>query len=174
MFKKLLLALAVALPLSTMAQKFGVVDLNAVFTSMPEAAEMQKEMQELSKQYESELQKLQEQVNKLYTEYQAIQDDPNTAQSIKDRRMQDIQDAMQKADQFRNTASQDIASAQEAKAMPIHSKITDAIKAVGVEGGYTFIFPNEPQLLLYTGTDVTDLTEQVKAKIASTKTVGAK
>ncbi len=42
MFKKLLLALAVALPLSTMAQKFGVVDLNAVFTSMPEAAEMQK------------------------------------------------------------------------------------------------------------------------------------
>lgn len=165
MFKKLLLVLAVALPLSTMAQKFGVVDINAVFANMPEAAEMQKELQELMKQYEDELQKLQEQVNKLYTEYQAIEKDPKTADSIKERRMQDIQEAMQKAEQFRNTAAQDIQRAQEAKAAPIQSKINDAIKAVGVEGGYTFILPNSPELLLYTGADVTDITQQVQSKI---------
>ena len=167
MFKKLLLALAVALPFGAMAQKFGVVDINTVFAGMPEAAAMQKELQDLSKQYEDELQKLQEQVNKLYTEYQTIQEDPNTAQSIKDRRMQEIQEAMQKADQFRNTASQDIARAQEAKIAPIQSMINDAIKAVGVEGGYTIIFPLAQELLLYTGSDVTDLTKQVQSKIAS-------
>ncbi len=75
MFKKLLLALVVALPFGAMAQKFGVVDINTVFAGMPEAAAMQKELQDLSKQYEDELQKLQEQVNKLYTEYQTIQED---------------------------------------------------------------------------------------------------
>lgn len=169
MFKKIFLALALALPLSAMAQKFGVVDINTVFTGMPESAEMQKELQDLSKQYEDELQKLQEQVNKLYTDFQAIQNDPNTADAIKERRMQEIQEAMQKADQFRNSATQDIARAQEAKAAPIQAKISDAIKAVGVEGGYTIIFPLAQELLLYTGTDVTDLTKQVQAKIAAAK-----
>ncbi len=81
--------------------------------------------------------------------------------------MQEIQEAMQKADQFRNTASQDIARAQEAKIAPIQSMINDAIKAVGVEGGYTIIFPLAQELLLYTGSDVTDLTKQVQSKIAS-------
>ena len=169
MFKKLFLALALALPLSAMAQKFGVVDINTVFTGMPEAAEMQKELQDLSKQYEDELQKLQEQVNKLYTDFQTIQNDPNTADAIKERRMQEIQEAMQKADQFRNSASQDIARAQEAKAAPIQAKINDAIKAVGVEGGYTIIFPLAQELLLYMGSDVTDLTKEVQAKIAAAK-----
>lgn len=174
MFKKLILALALALPMSVMAQKFGVVDTQAVFAGMPESTEMQKEIQDLSKQYEDELQKLQEQVNKLYNDYQAIQDDPNTAQSIKERRMQEIQEAMQKAEQFRNTASQEIEKAIQAKQAPIQTKINDAVKAVGTEGGYTLILPNEPGLLLYVGSDVTDVTKQVQAKIASVKTPAAK
>ena len=167
MIKKLLMALLVALPFSSMAQKLGVVDLESIFTSMPESAAMQTQLQETTTKYEEEFGKLQEEVNKLYTEYQTIQEDPNTAQSIKDRRMQEIQEAMQKADQFRNTASQDIARAQEAKIAPIQSIINDAIKAVGVEGGYAIIFPLAQELLLYTGSDVTDLTKQVQSKIAS-------
>lgn len=174
MFKKLILALALALPMSVMAQKFGVVDTQAVLTGMPESTQMQKELQDLQKQYEDELQKLQEQVNKLYNDFQAIQDDPNTAQSIKERRMQEVQEAMQKAEQFRNTASQEISKAAEAKMAPIQTKINDAVKAVGAEGGFTLILPNEPGLLLYVGSDVTDVTKQVQAKIASVKTPAAK
>ncbi len=41
MFKKILLAIAVALPLGAMAQKFGTVDLDAVFQAMPETAAAQ-------------------------------------------------------------------------------------------------------------------------------------
>lgn len=174
MFKKLILALALALPMSVMAQKFGVVDTQAVLAGMPESAQMQKELQDLGKQYEDELQKLQEQVNKLYNDFQTIQDDPNTAQSIKERRMQEVQEAMQKAEQFRNTASQELNKAAEAKMAPIQTKINDAVKAVGAEGGYTLILPNEPGLLLYVGSDVTDVTKQVQAKIASVKTPAAK
>ena len=119
MFKKILLAVAVALPMGAAAQKFGVVDVATVFQNMPEAAEMQKEIQETSKQFESEFQKLQEEVNKLYTEYQTIQNDPNVSETIKESRVQTIQEKMQKVDQFRNTASQELNRISEQKSAPI-------------------------------------------------------
>ena len=165
MFKKIFLALALILPLSGMAQKFGIVDIDQVFQAMPETAAMQKQLEETSKKYETEFQKLQEEVNKLYTDYQTIQNDENTPQSIKERRVQEIQERASKVDQFRNTATQDLARLQEQLMAPISQKINDAVKSVGAEGGYTFIFPNEQGLLLYTGADVTNITADVRKKL---------
>ena len=87
MFKKIVLAILVALPLSTFAQKFGVVDLEAVFTAMPESTAMQTQLTDTSKKYEEEFQKLQEEVNKLYADYQAIQNDERSYQSCRHRRI---------------------------------------------------------------------------------------
>ncbi len=165
MIKKLLLAMLLALPLSSMAQKFGVVDLETLFTAMPETAAMQTQLQETTSRYEEEFSKLQEEVNKLYTEYQAIANDANTPESIKERRVQEIQERAGKVDQFRNTAQQDIARLQEQLMAPISQRLNEAVKAVGAEGGYTFVFPNEPQLLLYVGGDVTDITSEVRNKL---------
>lgn len=165
MFKKILLALIVALPMSCMAQKFGVVDLDQVFQAMPEATTMQNQLMEISKKYEDEFQKLQEELNKRYTEFQSIQNDTNTPESIKERRVQEIQELAQKADQFRATAEQDIARQRETLMAPIQQKLVEAVKAVGTEGNFTFILPNEQGLLLYTGTDVVDVTNQVKTKL---------
>lgn len=164
MFKKILLAVAVALPLSAMAQKFGVVDIESVFQAMPETTAMQTQLTETSKKYEDEFLKLQEEVNKLYAEFQTIQNDANTPESIKERRLQEVQDRYAKVQQFRETAQQDIARLEQQLSMPIQQKLTDAIKAVGAEGGFTFIMPNEG-LLLYTGTDVVDVTAQVRTKL---------
>ncbi len=164
MFKKILLAIAVALPMSAMAQKFGVVDIEAVFTAMPETTAMQTQLQETSKKYEDEFMKLQEEVNKLYADFQTIQEDANTPASIKERRLQEVQDRYAKVQQFRETAQQDLAKLEQQLSTPIQQKLTDAIKAVGAEGGYTFIMPNEG-LLLYTGSDVTDVTPLVRTKL---------
>lgn len=165
MFKKLIMALAVALPMTAAAQKFGTIQLESVFSAMPEATEMQNTLSEASKKYEAEFQKLQEEVNKLYADFQTIEKDTATPDAIKERRMQEIQDKANKAEQFRQTATQDLQRQQEQLMAPIQSKINDAVKAVGAEGGYTFIFPSEPSLILYQGTDVTDVTAAVKAKL---------
>lgn len=165
MIKKVILAVLLALPFASMAQKFGVVDVESIFTAMPETAQMQTQLQQTSARYEEEFGKLQEEVNKLYTEYQTIQNDENTPQSIKERRVQEIQERASKVDQFRNTATQDLARLQEQLMAPISQKINDAVKSVGAEGGFTFIFLNEPNLLLYTGTDVTDITPLVRTKL---------
>ena len=165
MIKKLLLAVLVALPFSAFAQKFGVVDLDNVFQAMPETATAQTQLTDASKKYEDEFAKLREEVDKLFAEYQNLQKDPSTPDAIKERRLNELQERDQKVQQFRNTASQDLARLQEQLMVPIQQKIAEAVKAVGQEGGYTFIFPNEQGLLLYTGSDVTDLTPVVKTKL---------
>lgn len=166
MFKKILLAIAIALPMSAAAQaKFGVIDMNPVFEALPETAAMKAQLLESQKKYEDELKNLQDEIDKLYTEFQTLEQDPNTPQSIKERRMQDIQDRYQKVQQFRNTAQEDLGRQQQQLTAPIEQKIMDAIKAVGTEGGYTFIFPNEQMMILYKGADVTDVTPAVRTKL---------
>ncbi len=165
MLKKLLLALLIALPLSAAAQKFGVVRIDEVITSLPDFNEMRKQITESSQKYEAEFQKLQEQLQKLYTDYQAIQNDPATPEGIKERRMQDIQDTGAKVEQFRQTASQDLERQQQQLLAPIRQRVNEAVQSVGKEGGYTFIFPYEPEFLLYQGSEVTDVTATVKTKL---------
>lgn len=165
MIKKLLLAVLVALPFSAFAQKFGVVDLETVFQAMPETATAQTQLTDASKKYEDEFAKLREEVDKLFAEYQNLQKDPATPDAIKERRLNELQERDQKVQQFRNTASQDLARLQEQLMAPIQQKIADAVKTVGQEGSFTFIFPNEQGLLLYTGSDVTDVTPLVKTKL---------
>ena len=164
MFKKILLAVAVALPLSAMAQKFGVVDIEAVFTAMPEYTAMQTQLQETSKKYEDEFMKLQEEVNKLYADYQTLEKDASTPDAIKERRLQEVQDRYAKVQQFRETAQQDISRQEQQLSTPIQQKLTDAIKAVGAEGGFSFIMPKDG-LLLYHGNDVVDVTPQIRTKL---------
>lgn len=165
MFKKILLALAVVLPMTAAAQKFGTVRIDEVVSAMPETTEMQTTLSEASKKYETEFQKLQEEVDRLYTEFQNMQNDTNTPDAIKERRMQEIQDRAAKVEQFRQTATQDLQRQQEQLLAPITARFNEAVKAVGQEGNYTFVFPTEPALILYQGSDVTDITPLVKTKL---------
>lgn len=165
MLKKFLLAIALVLPMSLMAQKFGVVDIDQVIQAMPESAAAQKQLEETSKKYETEFQKLQEEVNKLYADFQAIQNDANTPESIKERRAQEIQERYSKLEQFQATATQELSRLRESLMAPVSQKLSDAVKAVGAEGNFTFVLPNEPSLLMYMGTDVVNVTPEVLKKL---------
>ncbi len=163
MIKKILLAIAIALPMCVAAQtpKFGVVNTASVFDAMPEKATAQTQLETASKTYEDEFKKLTDELNKKYTEFQSLAAD--TPDSIKQRRMQEIEELNAKTQQFRATAQQDLQRQQEQLMAPIEQKIQTAIKAVGAENGFTFIFPD--MLPAYTGTDVQDVTPLVKAKL---------
>ena len=161
MIKKIVLAIMIALPLCGFAQKFGQVDTQVIITGMPEVASMQSQLEASSKTYEAEFQKLREEFDKKYAEFQQLE--ASTLDSIKERRMQELQELDQKIQQFRATASQDLQQQQEKLMAPIQQKIQDAIKAVGDEGSYTFIFENIAAA--YVGKDVVDVTSLVKAKL---------
>lgn len=163
MFKKIVLALivAVAIPTVAAAQKFGVVNAQAIFAAMPESTAAQTQLAEASKKYEEEFKKLQDEMDKKYKDFQAMPTD--TPDAIKERRMQEIQELNTKLDRFRQTAEDDLQRQQAQLMEPIQKKLVDAIKAVGAEGNYTFILPDG--MAAYQGADAIDVTNAVKAKL---------
>ncbi len=162
MIKKLLVAIMIALPAMAFAQKFGTVNTQQIMQDLPDVKEAQTQLEAASKKYDDEFKNLQTEMQKKYEELQKAQEE-KAPQTILDRRMSELQDLDQKIQQFRNTASQDLQRQQEQLLAPIQQKILNAINSVGAEGNYTMVFENGAAV--YVGTDVTDLTPAVKAKL---------
>lgn len=161
--KKFLLAILVAFPMLAFAQspKFGTVDTNTIMTSLPDLKTVQDQISQASKRYEDEFKKLQDQMNKEYSDFQALPAD--TPEAIKQRRQGEINDLYQKLEQFQATAQQDLQRQQQQLMEPLVTKVQAAITAVGQEQGFTFIF--EQGMALYSGSDVTDITPAVKTRL---------
>ena len=69
MFKKLIIAVLCCLPMSLMAQttfKFGTVNSAEIIAAMPERAAAEQQLQDLSKKYEDEFVKVQEEFQNKY------------------------------------------------------------------------------------------------------------
>lgn len=164
MLKKILLAAFIAAPMCLMAQvKLGYVNPMEVFNVMPERATAENTLKSVSDKYETEFKNLQDAFQKKLTEYEAQEKDPSTPDAIKQRHQEELQTEYQKIQNFQQTASQDIQKQQETLLAPIQQKLQDAIKAVGAEGGYTFIY--DTTSILYVGNGAEDVTAKVKAKL---------
>ena len=165
MFKKILVALAVALPACLWAQapKFGVVDVESIIPQMAEYQEAQTKIGEAAKTYEAEYAKINEELQKKMAELQELDKDATTLQSIKERRLQDLQELDKKAQQFAQTAQQDLQRQQAQLMQPVQEKVMNAIKSVGTENGFTMIFPEG--VPAFVSADVQDVTALVKTKL---------
>lgn len=161
MIKKLLLAIMIAFPMSLFAQKFGVINTQELIQSLPEVKTIQEQMQAATKKYEDEFAKLQEEFNKKFQEFQALE--ASTPETIKERRTQELQEIDTKIQRFRETAQEDLQRQNQQLMAPVQEKVVKAIQSVGAEGNYTFIFENV--MPLYSGSDVTDVTPLVKAAL---------
>ena len=166
MFKKLIIAVLCCLPMSLMAQttfKFGTVNSAEIIAAMPERAAAEQQLQDLSKNYEDEFVKVQEEFQNKYKELQALGD--TVPETIRMRRLQEVQESQQRIESFRTMAQEDIAKKQEELFIPIQQKLMDAIKAVGEEGKFTYIFDLTYPVVLYQGVGNEDITPLVKAKL---------
>ena len=163
--KKLIALLLMLLPfagaVNAQEVKIAVVNTQEVFMALPEVADMQKKLEGLNAKYKKELETMQGEYQKKYSDFIAQQD--SLTENIKVRRMQEVQDMQQRMDNFVQVAQQDVAKQQQDLLTPIQQKIQDAIKAVGAEKGYTYII--DPQVLLYQGSNAIDATQFVKAKL---------
>lgn len=166
MLKKILLAVAVALPMfgaSAQSLKIGIVDTDAVIQAMPESTEAQKKLADTSKKYEDQYAMLGEELKRLYDEYQNLGE--NELAAIRERKAQQIQETQQKVQNFEQTAQQDLQRIQMELMSPIFQKLKTAVEAVGKEGGFSMVQTYNPQLTLYYADPVVDITPMVKAKL---------
>lgn len=164
MLKKILLIMMLIAPMSIYAQKFGHVRVNEIVTAMPEFTKYQTEMQAIAKQFQDEAKIMQDEYNKKATELQ--QEAEKLPKNILERRQKDLQDMIQKYQQFEQEAQQSLQKSEQEKLEPIYKKLQDAIKAVGNEGGYTFIVEETAeQIVPFMGSSVIDVTTAVKTKL---------
>ena len=165
MLKKILLAVAVMLPMFASAQtvKLGIVDTNAIFTVMPETTQAQTKIQEIQKKYQDEFTRLEDEYKRMVDELQKMSDDELPA--IKERKTREITDYQQKIQAFMNSADQDIAQQQQSLMAPIATKIKEAIESVGKENNFAMIQAYSPDMIMYYASPVEDITPLVKAKL---------
>jgi outer membrane protein len=163
MFKKFILLALLALPAGAFAQEIKIAHVNTqeIFNNMPETSAMETAIADLNQSYTKELKQMEDEYNKKYAEF--IEQSDSLTESIKLRRMQEVQDLQKRIETFYQQARQDVQKKQQELLVPIQKKISDAVNAVGDENNFTYIFENGA--FLYTSPKSTDATQLVKTKL---------
>ena len=145
------------------AQKFGHVNSQEIIQVMPEFTKARTDIEALTKQYEADLQSMQEELKKKSEAYEKEQ--ATLPANIKQRRETELQEMYQKIQQSYQDNQQALAKEQNEKMQAITTKVLDAIKAVGQAGGYVYIMDLSGGIPYISTTLSTDVTPQVKAKL---------
>ncbi|MDR0939208.1 MAG: OmpH family outer membrane protein [Mediterranea sp.] len=168
MLKKIALLMLLALPMGVMAQnlKFGHINAQEIITVMPEFSKAQTEIQTLDKQYTDELRSLQTEFNQKYQAFQQAIAKDSLPPNIAERRQKELQDMMQRQEEFQQEASQKMQEAQQKALAPIYKKLDDAIKYVGQSEGVIYVFDLARTPIPYINeAQSIDLTNKVKAQL---------
>ena len=163
MLKKVLLLAFLCVSLGMTAQELKIAHVNTseIFNAMPETSAAETELANLNQSLRTELERMQEEYNKKYTEF--IQQQDSLSESIKVRRMQEVQDIQNRIETFYQQAEQDVSKKRNELNAPIVQKIQTAIKSVGEEHGYTYMM--EMGAFLYASPKAIDATPLVKTKL---------
>ena len=172
MIKKFLFAAVCICSLSFVSQaqqalKFGTVNSQEIFMLMPEKATAEQTLQDINKKYEDEFVKIQEEFTKKYKEYMALGD--TIPETIRARRMQEVQDSQSRIESFREMASQDIQKQQEALFAPIQQKLMDAIKKISEDKGYMMVIDRASSPNIIFASPKIDISNEVLTKLGYSK-----
>ena len=166
MLKKLFLLLLVIAPLSMFAQdKFAHVNYQDIFSKMPEIAGVQAKLKAKEETIQKNAKAIEDEYTKKVQEYQALT--AETSPSVRGDLEKQIQQIQERFENFRQTSQVEVQQEQQSLIAPLHTKLQNAIKEVGDEHNYTYIFDSSS--LLYVNPSATDASKLVKAKVGITE-----
>lgn len=143
------------------AQKFGHLDAQDILLTLPERADAQASIEAAAAEYETEVSRMQTELETKFADYQAKAATwPDAIRQQKERELQQLDAGLQ---EFGMTIQNDLAQMEQQLLAPMIERVRNAIEAVGKEQGFTYIFDTSTGVTLYNGgQDVTDL---VKTKL---------
>ena len=167
MVKRVILVVLMIVPMMVMAQniKLGKVDKVAIFNAMPEKVEAEAQIKLLSDQYQKEYDLLRAEYNRKYADFQAMAIDNKTPGTIKERRMQELQENNDKIELFMKSVSADLEKKEQEFIAPLKKKIDEAVAAVGEAGGYLLIYDVNDTKIAYASDVFEDVTPLVKVQL---------
>ena len=145
----LLLAFVALLGMTdAVAQKFGHLDAQDILLTLPERAEAQASIEAAAAEYETEVSRMQSELETKFADYQAKAATwPDAIRQQKERELQQLDAGLQ---EFGMTIQNDLAQMEQQLLAPMIERVRDAIEAVGKEQGFT-IFDTSTGVTLYNG-----------------------
>ncbi len=124
----------------TMAQnlKFGHINRNELIQSMPEFDTARAQLERLNKELSNQLELLQVEYNNKAEAY--LKESKNLTDLVRQTKEQELQDFQNRMQTFQQNASNQLQEKQTALFNPITQKADKAIKDIGKENGFMYIF----------------------------------
>lgn len=151
---------------TAMAQKYAYVDSEYILTNIPAYEAAQEQLDQLSEQYQKELETIYSEIEQMYQDYQA--ESVLLSEDMK-RKREDVIITREK--EYKDLQSKyfgtegDIFQKRQSLIKPIQDDIYNAIQEIADEGSYVVIFDKAGGLtMLYTDPQY-DLSDQVLQKL---------
>ncbi len=151
MKKLIITALTLMLFASTsMAQRYAFVDTEYILGNIPEYADAQQQLDDLSEQWQREIEKRYQQIDQLYKEFQA--DAALMPEEMKKQREEEIvqqEREVKELQRQRFGQEGDLYKKRQELIKPIQEKIYNAIEKIATDKNYAFVFDkaSNPKML---------------------------
>ncbi len=165
MLKKLIILFFAIAPLAIMAQETKIAYINSqeVFGLMPELSTVETELNTKQELVKKNAAALETEYNNKMEEFKNSNDDVTEA-LLMDRQKQ-IQQIEERYQAFMQNSQKEVQDLQQKLLAPIQDKLQKAIKAVGEEKGFTYIFDLASGSVAFHSTTAIDASPLVKAKL---------
>lgn len=146
--------------------KIAYVDSDAIIKTIPEAQQAQQQLDNLTKDWQTELQNMQTEWKKKYEDYESRK--LIMSNEIRAKIEGELSKMEQKITEYRQKKfgpKGDYFVKHEGLMKPVHNKIFNVIKEVAEKDNYDYIFDRSSEMLFLYAKDKYDLTNQVIEKL---------
>lgn len=143
--------------------KLGHIQSDKLIAAMPEMIEARKKLEAKQEEVQKESQNLKEQYQTKAADYAK---NVNTySDIIRTSKEQELQELYQRIQRFEENAMNSLTQTRDELFQPIYEKATNAIKEVGKENGFTYIFDLNSGAVVYVSETSEDVLPLVKKKL---------
>jgi outer membrane protein len=144
--------------------KFGHINRTELIQAMPEFDSARVKLEKLNTELQNTAELLQVELNNKYETY--LKESKNLTDLVKQTKEQELQDAQKRLTDFQTNAQTQMQEMQVKLFTPVTEKADKAIKEVGKENGYIYIFDlSQNQILYFDEAKSTNVIQLVKNKL---------
>ncbi len=161
-----ILMLLFATGMTAQAQKFALIDMEYILEHIPAYEQANNKLEQYSRQWQAEVEKLSEEAKTLYKNYQSKVSSLSDAQRSKQE--EQIIAKEQEASELRRKyfgPEGEMYKQQEALIRPIEDDIYEAVKAISTQRGYSLVLDRASANSIIFASPNIDISNEVLAKL---------
>jgi outer membrane protein len=144
--------------------KFGHINRTELIQAMPDFDSARVKLEKLNTELQNTAELLQVELNNKYETY--LKESKNLTDLVRQTKEQELQDAQKRLTDFQTNAQTQIQDMQVKLFTPVTEKADKAIKDVGKENGYIYVFDlSQNQIIYFDETKSTNVMQLVKNKL---------